>query len=102
MTDAERHLWKHLRLKNVDGFKFRRQHDIGIYIVDFVCLKAHLVVEVDGVQHVDAVEYDFARTAFLKKEGYRVLRFWNNEVLENIDGVLQVIWAAVHGCLPPS
>src|SRR5271166_4803079 len=88
MTDAERHLWKHLRLRSIDGFKFRRQHDIGPYIVDFACVRAKLVVEIDGGQHADAVTYDVALTAFLSCQGFRVLRFWNNEVLENIDGVL--------------
>jgi very-short-patch-repair endonuclease len=91
MTDAERQLWKHLRLRNIDGFKFRRQHTIGLFIVDFVCLEAWLVIEIDGGQHADARQYDASRTAAIEKERFRVLRFWNNEVLENLDGVLKAI-----------
>ncbi|MCX6357070.1 MAG: 2-amino-4-hydroxy-6-hydroxymethyldihydropteridine diphosphokinase [Candidatus Aureabacteria bacterium] len=91
-TDAERELWKHLRREQIGGNKFRRQHPIGSYIVDFVCLEKKLVVEVDGSQHRDRVGYDQARTAWLKDKGYEVLRFWDNEVFSNIGGVKQVIW----------
>ena len=86
-TKAERALWSQLRDRQLDGHKFRRQQPIGPYIVDFFCLERNLVVEVDGGQH--APEVDERRTAFLEGAGYRVLRFWNEEVLESMDGVLQ-------------
>lgn len=73
------------------GYKFRFQHRLPPYIVDFVCLKAGLIVELDGGQHAVNQPYDQARTRYLETQGYRVLRFWNNEVLENLDGVLEVI-----------
>lgn len=90
-TDAELKLWKHLRNRLTYGEKFRRQQPIGKYIVDFVCAERKLVVEVDGGQHSENVAYDFERTAWLESEGYRVLRFWNNEVLKDADVVLEVI-----------
>ena len=88
-TDVERKLWHRIRDKQVEGFRFRRQRPIGKYIVDFICLNAKLIVELDGGQHADAIEYDEKRTAFLESLGYRVLRFWNNEVIENMGGVLE-------------
>ena len=88
-TDAERFLWKHLRLKQVEGSKFRRQEPIGNYIVDFVCFEKALVIEVDGGQHSEAV--DSNRDAWLKSQGFNVLRFWNHEVLTKIEGVLEMI-----------
>ncbi|RUL69093.1 endonuclease domain-containing protein [Dyella choica] len=91
-TDAERHLWRHLRQRNLAACKFRRQFPIAGYIVDFVCLPAKLVVEIDGGQHLDALEYDEARTRALEARGFRVLRFWNDEVLLHTDDVLEVIW----------
>jgi very-short-patch-repair endonuclease len=91
MTDAERALWRYLRLRQLDGYKFRRQVPIGPYIADFVCLKAMLVIEVDGGQHADAVAYDSRRDEFMRGQGYGILRFWNNEVLSNIAGVWDVI-----------
>lgn len=90
MTEAERRLWNILNKHQVNGFRFRRQHPIGHYIADFVCLEARLVVEVDGSQHVDK-QYDCERTDWLKNEGYTVIRFWNNEVIENLEGVLEEI-----------
>lgn len=86
LTEAEKKLWYYLRNVSL-GFKFRRQHPIGSYIVDFVCLEKFLIIEVDGGQHFNSVE-DKMRDIFLEKEGYKVLRFWNNEVLENSEGVL--------------
>ncbi len=86
MTDAERRLWRELRARGL-GAKWRRQQPIGSYIADFVCQQARLIVEVDGGQHCES-EADERRTAWLESVGYRVLRFWNNEVLENTDGVL--------------
>ena len=92
-TDAERKLWAKLRGKQLEGVKFRRQQPIGPYIVDFVSFEGKLVIEVDGGQHnEDTVrEKDEARTALIKGKGYRVLRFWDNEVLTNIEGVLEKI-----------
>lgn len=91
-TDAERHLWRHLRHRNLAAYKFRRQFPIASYIVDFVCLPAMLVVQVDGGQHLDAQRYDKARTSTLEANGYRVLRFWNDEVLLQTEAVIEVIW----------
>jgi len=90
MTDAERALWRHLRRKQVAGRRFRRQQPIGEYIVDFACLEKKLVVEVDGGQHAEE-ERDAARTRWLEGRGYRVLRFWNTEVLGQMDSVLAAI-----------
>lgn len=87
-TDAETQLWFQLRARRLDGRKFRRQHPIGAFVVDFVCLKSRLVVEVDGDQHANRKSSDDERTRFLEARGYRVLRFWNNEVLETMEGVL--------------
>ena len=94
-TDAERELWRHLRRDQFKGYKFRRQHPIGRYIVDFVCLETGTVIELDGVQHRDQKDYDEERTAWLKDKGYTVLRFWDNEVFSNIEGVKKVIWDAL-------
>ncbi len=91
LTPAEQKLWKYLRGNQLKGVNFRRQHAIGIYIADFCSLKPKLVIELDGGQHTEQQEYDNARTAFLESEGYHVLRFWNNEVMENIEGVLLAI-----------
>ncbi len=87
LTEAERTLWKYLRLRQFDGNKFRRQQPIGKYIVDFVCFEKKLIVEVDGGQHNEQVIYDSGRNEWLKKQGFRILRFWNNQVLKEIDGV---------------
>jgi len=91
MSDAERLLWQHLRRRQVAGQRFRRQHPVGTFIVDFACLEAALIVEVDGGQHADQKEYDTARTAWLERQGFRVVRFWNSEVLTNLEGVREVI-----------
>jgi adenine-specific DNA-methyltransferase len=91
MTEAEKWLWEKLRSRELEGFKFRRQRPIGPFIVDFVCLKNRLVVEVDGGQHAEAVEEDQIRSEFLAKEGYKVLRFWNHEILQNGEAVLTAI-----------
>jgi very-short-patch-repair endonuclease len=89
-TDAERYLWKHLRSKQIEGLKFRRQEPIGKYIVDFVCYEKALVVEVDGGQHSE--ERDADRDSWLRSQGFKVLHFWNHEVLANIEAVLEVVW----------
>jgi very-short-patch-repair endonuclease len=94
-TDAERKLWQHLRDKQLENFRFRRQRPIGNYIVDFICLEANLVVELDGGQHADQQQYDLKRTAYLTAEGLKVLRYWNNDVMQNIEGVLENIRAAL-------
>lgn len=91
LTDAENELWKHLRYRQMGGYKFRRQHPVGPYIVDFACLEKSLIVEVDGGQHGENVAYDSERSAYLQSKGFRVLRFWNNEVLTEIDVVKEVI-----------
>lgn len=104
MTDAEQLLWRHLRMQQIGGCKFRRQHPLGRYILDFVCLEAALVVEVDGGQHAENEEQDLLRTMFLSQQGLHVLRFWNNDVLKDIESVKQVIWNALGkvGTEPPS
>ncbi|MGV8074636.1 MAG: endonuclease domain-containing protein [Syntrophobacteraceae bacterium] len=94
-TDAERRLWYHLRDRRLAGYKFRRQHPIGPFIVDFVCRESWLIVELDGGQHASQVEEDRNRTAYLAAQGFRVVRFWNNQVLSDIQSVLTVI----HGAL---
>jgi very-short-patch-repair endonuclease len=91
MTVAERRVWQILRLHQMKGYKFRRQVPIGRYIADFVCHGARLIVEIDGGQHDRSSSEEGSRTHFLKGQGYRVLRFWNNEVLENPDGVYKTI-----------
>ena len=88
-TDAERLVWSKLRNRQVDGWKFRRQVPLGRFIVDFLCADAKLIVELDGGQHGEALNYDAARTKWLNENGYQVVRFWNNDVMNNIDGVLQ-------------
>jgi very-short-patch-repair endonuclease len=87
-TDAERKFWYHVRDRRLDGWKFRRQVPVAGYVVDFLCADAHLIVEVDGGQHAVQAVADAKRTQVLEAAGYLVLRFWNNDVLENIDGVL--------------
>ena len=89
MTDAEKRLWSHLRNRQLQDAKFRRQAPIGGYIADFLCAEAKLIVEADGGQHTPAS--DAERTAFLEAQGYRVIRFWNNDILENTQGVLAQI-----------
>ena len=95
MTDAEWALWLRLRDRRLDGHKFWRQRSFWPYVADFCCLKSKLIIEVDGGQHTPL--RDNVRTASLKKQGFRILRFWNNDVLSNIDGVLEVILKALEG-----
>ena len=90
-TDAELRLWQLLRHRNLKAFKFRRQHPLGPYIADFICLEQRLVIEVDGGQHQQQTRYDSKRTNDLEAAGYRVLRFWDNDVLKNSEGVLEAI-----------
>ncbi|WP_293328517.1 endonuclease domain-containing protein [Parvibaculum sp.] len=91
MTKAEQVLWRHLRMKQMAGWRFRRQSPVGPYVADFLCLDPPLIIELDGGQHDRRKPHDEKRTAFLNAKGFRVLRFWNNEVLTNIGGVLTVI-----------
>ena len=90
-TVAEWKLWQVVRDRRLGGFKFKRQVTIGPFIADFACKLHRLVVELDGSQHAGQAPYDEARTKFLEASGYRVLRFWNNDVLDNIEGVIEVI-----------
>ena len=98
MTDAERHLWRALRMRQISGHRFRRQFPLGPYIVDFVCLASRRAIEVDGGQHSNNV-HDAYRDAWLASQGFRVLRFWNNDVLGNLAGVVDAIDGAWH--IPP-
>lgn len=101
MTDAEQRLWYRLRAHRLSGASFRRQFPIGRYIVDFVCLDARVIVELDGGQHADSIK-DAARDGWLRSQGSKVLRFWNNDVLSNTNGVVQTIADAVSSVSPPS
>src|SRR5205809_1079301 len=94
-TDAERALWFCLRDRRLAGFKFRRQMPVDRYVVDFCCEASRLVIELDGGQHAVRSVQDAERTAALEAQGYLVLRFWNNDVLQNIDGVLESILATL-------
>ena len=94
-TEAERCSWSRLRGRRLDGVKFRRQQVLGPYVVDFLCLEPKVVIEVDGGQHAEQVSNDLQRTEYLKVLGYRVLRFWNHEVLGDPDAVLENIRAAL-------
>ena len=91
MTDAERCLWKHLRAHQFAGEKFRRQEPLGSYIVDFFSHRSRLIIELDGGQHAVQVEYDRERTPWLESRGYRVVRFWNHQVLTETESVLEAI-----------
>jgi very-short-patch-repair endonuclease len=92
MTDAEQFAWKRIRGRQIAGFRFRRQAPIGPYIADFVCYEAKLVFELDGGQHAERVEHDAERTRWFEGEGFRVVRFWNHEVLTDWDTVEQELW----------
>ncbi|MCE2970197.1 MAG: endonuclease domain-containing protein [Burkholderiales bacterium] len=100
MTDAEQKLWHALRHKQLHGHRFRRQHPVGPYIADFACIEARLIIEVDGGQHNDP-DIDTQRDEFLTSHGWCVLRFWNNQVLVELDGVLEVITDALRPAPPP-
>jgi very-short-patch-repair endonuclease len=99
-TDAERKLWHQLRSRSLLGFKFARQEPIGPYVVDFICREERLIVELDGGQHADS-KSDVVRDQWLAEHRYRVLRFWNNDVMSNIDGVLETIAAALSADTTP-
>ncbi len=91
MTPAEWRLWQYLRGKQLGGYRFRRQQPLGQYILDFVCVNAKLVIEIDGGQHAEQTAYDEMRTRYLQNLGFTVIRFWNNEVLQQTDAVLTAI-----------
>ena len=90
LTPAERKLWAHIRNDQL-GVNFRRQHAIGKYIPDFVCIEKKLIIELDGSQHLEQQEYDNERTKYLNSLGYKVIRFWNNDIMKNMDGVIYTL-----------
>jgi very-short-patch-repair endonuclease len=94
-TPAERKLWAYLRGDKLNGVNFRRQHALGNFIVDFVSIKRKLVIELDGSQHLEQEEYDAERTRYLESQGYKVIRFWNNQVEKDINGVIRAITFAL-------
>jgi len=101
-TKEEKILWSLLRARQLSGYKFRRQLPMGPYIVDFCCLERRLVIELDGGQHALSTQRDQRRTQFLNEEGFQVLRFWNNDVLEHTRAVLEVIDRCLTGPLTPT
>ncbi|MDO9052742.1 MAG: endonuclease domain-containing protein [Gallionella sp.] len=90
-TEAEQRLWYHLRAHRFMGLKFKRQKPMGRYIADFVCMERRLIIEIDGGQHAEQLEYDQRRDMWLRSQGYTVLRFWNNDVMQQLEGVLEQI-----------
>ena len=102
-SEAERKLWSHLRRKQMALLRFRRQHPLGPYIVDFYCPAAKLVIELDGAQHGEdkAIAYDIARTEWLEARGFHVMRIWNHEFFENTDEVLERIWRSLKDRVSP-
>ncbi len=90
MTDAERRLWEYLRAGRLEGFKFRRQHPVPPYVLDFCCKECGLAVELDGSLHAE--DADALRSRYLESQGWRIVRFWNNDVLNNTDAVIEAIW----------
>ena len=103
-TDTEHLLWKHLRASRFDGLKFKRQQPIGNYIVDFVCFEKRVIIELDGGHHSEKeqMQKDLERDLFFEKQGYKVLRIWDNEVFRNTRGVLEVIWDQCLNHPPPA
>lgn len=103
-TEAENRMWYFLRNRRLGGHKFVRELVIGNYIADFVCREKKLIIEIDGSQHMEAIEYDNKRTYYLESKGYQVLRFWNNEVFNNIygvlDSILNVLEVKSHSLIP--
>ena len=103
MTDAERAFWRRVRDRRFGGMKFRRQVPVGSYFADFLCCEKKIMVELDGGQHVERAAYDEHRTQFLESQGYQVVRFWDNDVLKNMDVVLAELarLCGMEGPLPP-
>jgi very-short-patch-repair endonuclease len=95
-TPAEKRLWQVLRGDKLNGVHFRRQHAIGKYVMDFCSIKGKLAIELDGSQHLEQSEYDTQRTAYLESQGYKVIRFWNDQVMKDIEGVIRSIEAALN------
>ena len=102
LTRAEYILWSHLRNRRLQGLKFRRQHPVPPYIVDFVCLESTLIVELDGSQHFVQAPYDKVRDRYLEAVGFKVLRFWNNQLMAETDLVLEEIFKAAQARLQNS
>ena len=100
-TDAERHLWFYLRGRRLGGYKFRRQYQVGPYILDFICLKKKLAIELNGGQHNEQSEYDDQRTNYLAERSYVVMRFWNHEVFQETKDVLEMILEALDASPDP-
>ena len=100
MTDAETLMWQQLRGRRFQGFKFRRQRPLGPYILDFVCLEAGLVIEIDGGQHAEQLAYDQARTELIESHQLTVIRFWNHEVMNDTAAVLENIWQTLQTLTP--
>ena len=96
MSPAEAKLWRHLRAHRMGDVHFRNQHAIGNYIVDFCAPRRKLIIELDGSQHLEQQEYDADRTKYLETRGYRILRFWNNDVMQDMETVLKVIWSTLN------
>ena len=101
-TDAEKQLWKTLRSRHFESYKFRRQKPIGPYYVDFVCLEQKLIIEIDGGQHGWQQKKDEQRTVYLNQKGFKVIRFWNNDILENLEGVMTMLKRELEETLTPS
>ena len=99
-TDAEIILWQHLRGRRLLGYKFRRQVPVGKYIVDFLCEDQAIVIELDGGQHMEQERYDQTRTNWLQANGFLVLRFWNNDIAENLEGVLESLFSTIEKSRP--
>jgi len=95
-TPAEKKLWSYLRGEKLNGVSFRRQHAIGNFIPDFVSIKRKLIIELDGSQHLEQAEYDVERTKYFESQGYKVIRFWNNQVMNDINRVIRVIEFALN------
>lgn len=101
LTDAEKKLWANIRKRQINGLKFRRQQPIGNYIVDFVCYEKKIIIKIDGGQHIENENFDLKRSKWLEGQGFEVLRFWNNEVLENTQEVLDFICKETVESPPP-
>lgn len=95
-TDVERILWGHLRAHRLNGLKFKRQVPVGNYIVDFLCYQKKVIVELDGGQHLEQARYDQKRTLFLERSGFQIIRFWNHDVWQHLETVLNKILHACH------
>jgi very-short-patch-repair endonuclease len=100
LTDAERWLWQRLRNRGLSGYKFRRQHPIGPFVVDFACIEKGVVIELDGSQHAQNMESDSRRSEYLRRKGYKVLRFWDSAVLREGEAVLNLVLSSLEESSP--